>query len=118
MTAEIHDDFFAPRMSRFAPSATTGMSHRAREMIHAGIDVIGKPAGWGQQQRQDWEATNYHQQSDEYSDDWDLGGAIADAQLLFYVGLRAAQQPTMPAWNAGDEFEAARQAAIQTRGAE
>ncbi len=45
MTAEIHDDFFAPRMSRFAPSATTGMSHRAREMIHAGIDVITLSSG-------------------------------------------------------------------------
>lgn len=86
--------------------------------LHAGIDVIGKPPGWGQQQREDWEATNYHQQSDEYSDDWDLAGAIADAQLLFYVGLRAAQQDALPAWNAGDEFEAARKEAIQQRGAE
>ncbi len=86
--------------------------------LHAGIDVIGKPAGWGQQQREDWEATNYHQPSDEYSDDWDLGGAIADARLLFYVGLRAAQQTNMPAWNPADEFEAARKRAIEQRGAE
>ncbi len=86
--------------------------------LHAGIDVIGKPAGWGQQQREDWEATNYHQPSDEYSDDWDLAGAIADARLLFYVGLRAAQQDELPAWNPGDEFEAARQAALQARAAE
>jgi len=85
--------------------------------LHAGIDVIGKPAGWGQQQREDWEATNYHQQSDEYSDDWDLGGAIADARLLFHVGLRAAQQTELPAWNAGDEFEAARRHAIEQRDA-
>ncbi len=86
--------------------------------LHAGIDAIGKPPGWGQQQREDWEATNYHQQSDEYSDDWDLGGAIADARLLFYVGLRAAQQDALPAWNAGDEFEAARKKVIEQRGAE
>jgi len=83
--------------------------------LHAGIDVIGKPPGWGQQQREDWEATNYHQPSDEYSDDWDLGGAIADARLLFYVGLRAAQQTNMPAWNPADEFEAARNRAIAQR---
>lgn len=86
--------------------------------LHAGIDVIGKPAGWGQQQREDWEATNYHQQSDEYSDDWDLGGAIADARLLFYVGLRAAQGDAMPAWNPADEFEAARKEAITQRDSE
>jgi aspartate aminotransferase len=45
MTADIRNDFFAPRMSRFAPSATTGMSHRAREMIQAGFDVITLSSG-------------------------------------------------------------------------
>jgi aspartate aminotransferase len=45
MTTDTHDDFLAPRMARFAPSATTGMSHRAREMIHAGIDVITLSSG-------------------------------------------------------------------------
>ncbi|MGI9522720.1 MAG: pyridoxal phosphate-dependent aminotransferase [Hyphomicrobiaceae bacterium] len=45
MTADVHNSFFAPRMSRFAPSATTGMSHRAREMIQAGIDVITLSSG-------------------------------------------------------------------------
>jgi len=35
-------------------------------------------------------------------------------RLLYYVGLLAAQRSELPRWNSGDEFEAARQAAIQS----
>ncbi len=83
--------------------------------LHSGIDVIGKPDGWGKEQQEKWEATRYHQPSDEYSDDWDLSGAVEDVQLLFYVGLRAATDRAMPQWNPGDEFEAARRDAIEGR---
>jgi len=60
--------------------------------LHSGIEVIGKPEGWGKQQLEEWTKTRYHQPSDEYSDDWDLRGAVDDIRLLFYVGLQAAQQ--------------------------
>ncbi len=83
--------------------------------LHSGIHVIGKPEGWGKKQREAWVQTKYHQPSDEYSDSWDLRGAVLDAQLLFLTGLEIAQQDQMPAWTPGDEFEAARKAAIQAR---
>jgi Zn-dependent M28 family amino/carboxypeptidase len=83
--------------------------------LHPGTDVIGKPEGWGRQQQEEWIATHYHQPSDEYRDDWDLAGAAADTRLLFYTGLQAAQQKVLPAWVAGDEFEAARKAALEAR---
>ena len=83
--------------------------------LHSGTEVIGKPEGWGKQQQEAWVETKYHQPSDEYSDDWDLRGAIADVRLLFYTGLQVAQQRQLPTWNAGDEFEAARKAALQAR---
>jgi hypothetical protein len=81
--------------------------------LHSGIHVIGKPDGWGKQQIEEWTQTKYHQPSDEYEESWDLRGAVEDVRLLYYVGLQAAQQPTMPQWNAGDEFEAARKAALK-----
>ena len=80
--------------------------------FNAGTDVIGKPAGWGKEQRERFEATDYHQPSDELRPDWDFSGAIEDAQLLFYLGLRVANAPRMPAWKPGDEFEAARKKAL------
>ena len=81
--------------------------------LHSGIHVIGKPDGWGKQQIEEWTRTKYHQPSDEYQESWDLRGAVEDVRLLYYVGLQAAGQPTLPQWNAGDEFEAARKAAIK-----
>ncbi|MGI9480600.1 MAG: aminotransferase class I/II-fold pyridoxal phosphate-dependent enzyme, partial [Hyphomicrobiaceae bacterium] len=45
MIPNVQDDFFAPRMSRFGASPTTGMSHRARELMHAGLDVIALSSG-------------------------------------------------------------------------
>jgi Zn-dependent M28 family amino/carboxypeptidase len=81
--------------------------------LHSGIHVRGKPEGWGKEQLEQWVEHIYHQPSDEYREDWDLAGAVEDVQLLFYVGLRAAQQTPLPAWNAGDEFEAARRDALE-----
>jgi Zn-dependent M28 family amino/carboxypeptidase len=81
--------------------------------LHSGTQVIGKPEGWGKQQLEEWIETKYHQPSDEYSDDWDLRGAVDDARLFFYAGLIVARQPDLPRWVPGDEFEAARKAALQ-----
>jgi hypothetical protein len=80
--------------------------------LHSGIHVIGKPEGWGKRQIEEWTETKYHQVSDEYQESWDLRGAVEDVRLLYYVGLQAATKAQMPQWNRGDEFEAARKAAL------
>ena len=80
--------------------------------LGSGVHVIGKPDGWGKEQQRKWTENIYHQTSDEYSDDWNLAGAIQDTKLLFHIGLQAANQPKLPAWKPGDEFEAARLDAI------
>jgi Zn-dependent M28 family amino/carboxypeptidase len=77
-----------------------------------GTDFIGRPAGWGKEQIEKWEATHYHQPSDEFHADWDLSGAVEDVRLDFYLGVKVANQESLPAWNKGDEFEAARQKAL------
>ena len=80
--------------------------------IDSGTDFIGRPAGWGKERIEEWERTKYHQPSDEYSDSWDLSGAVEDVRLLFHVGLLIARDPALPSWTPGDEFEAARKAAL------
>lgn len=80
--------------------------------LDAGTDFIGKPADWGKQQHAEYEAKHYHQQSDEINDSWSFNGMIEDAQLGFYVGLNVANADEMPTWAPGDEFEAARKAAL------
>ena len=77
-----------------------------------GTEFIGKPAEWGKQQVEDYEANRYHQPSDEYDPKWTYDGMIEDARLGFYAGLAIAQDPKLPTWNPGDEFEAARKKAL------
>lgn len=77
-----------------------------------GVEVLGKPAGWGKQQQEQWEATSYHQPSDQMTASWNLEGAVEDSQVGFLCGLSVAQTPELPRWNPGDEFEAARAAAL------
>jgi Zn-dependent M28 family amino/carboxypeptidase len=83
--------------------------------LHSGINVIGKPVGWGKEQLSQWVEKIYHQPSDEYLETWDLSGAVEDTRLLFRVGLRVANQPHLPAWTVGDEFEEARKTALRDR---
>lgn len=78
-----------------------------------GQDFVGRPAGWGKEQIEGYEAVQYHQPSDEYDDTWNMDGAVDDARLGFWVGLLVANADEMPTWVAGDEFEAARIAAIE-----
>ena len=78
----------------------------------SGTDFIGKPEGWGREQYDKYQATNYHQPSDEIDDSWNYDGMIEDSQLGFWTGLTIANADEMPTWVAGDEFEAARKAAL------
>jgi hypothetical protein len=77
-----------------------------------GTEVIGKPAGWGRQKKEEWEEKDYHQPSDELTDDWDLSGAVEDVRLEFWLGVKIANAERMPEWNRGDEFEEARTKAV------
>ena len=75
-------------------------------------DYIGRPAGWGRAQEEEWVEHVYHQPSDEITADWVFDGMVEDASLGFYAGWLIAQADAMPTWNKGDEFEAARNLAL------
>jgi Zn-dependent M28 family amino/carboxypeptidase len=80
--------------------------------LDPGTEYVGRPEGWGVARVEEYEATNYHQPGDELTDDWNFDGMIRDAQFGFLAGLTIANADAMPTWNPGDEFEAARQAAL------
>jgi Zn-dependent M28 family amino/carboxypeptidase len=85
--------------------------------IDVGTDVRGRPSGWGRARQEAWEGAHYHQPTDDLTSDWDLSGAIEDAQLLFLLGAKVADAPLSPSWRPGDEFEAARKKALAAIGA-
>jgi Zn-dependent M28 family amino/carboxypeptidase len=80
--------------------------------LDSGTEFLGKPDDWGKKQVEDYEANRYHQPSDEFDPKWTYDGMIEDARLGFYAGLSIADTPELPAWNPGDEFEAARKKAL------
>jgi len=81
--------------------------------IDPGEDYIGKPAGFGQQKREEYTTNDYHKVSDEIKPGWDLSGEVQDMQLLFEVGRLIANAPTFPQWKPGTEFKARREAMLQ-----
>jgi Zn-dependent M28 family amino/carboxypeptidase len=83
----------------------------------AGTDHVGRPEGWGTQQLDAWLAERYHQPGDELDATWDFHGIVQDARLLFGVALEVAQADAMASWYPGDEFERAREAALEALGA-
>jgi Zn-dependent M28 family amino/carboxypeptidase len=82
-----------------------------------GTDSIGRPAGWGRQQHDEWELKKYHQPGDRLDGTWNFDGMIEDAQLDFLAGWLITQSDAMPTWKPGDEFEGARARALAERAA-
>jgi Zn-dependent M28 family amino/carboxypeptidase len=72
--------------------------------LHTGVDIRGRPEGWGVSREEEWVGALYHQPSDEVTAEWDLSGQVEDAQLLFGIGRAVAETGTPPAWRPGDEF--------------
>ncbi len=77
--------------------------------IGGGVDYMGRPAGWGLKQAEDYTAHRYHQPSDEYRSDFDLSGAAQLAEIVYRFGLSIGNARTVPTWNTDAEFKAARE---------
>ncbi|WP_440875694.1 M28 family metallopeptidase [Thalassotalea sp. PLHSN55] len=46
----------------------------------------------------------YHNLCDEYSDDWDLSGAVQDMQAFFEIGYELSKENVWPKWSESSEF--------------
>jgi Zn-dependent M28 family amino/carboxypeptidase len=103
------------------PDPTPGAGHYYRS-DHFSFARVGVPAfsidpgtlfeghdeAWGEAQFADYVAHHYHQPSDEYRADWDFRGNAKLARFGFVLGWLASEEAKPVAWQAGDEFEAAR----------
>jgi Zn-dependent M28 family amino/carboxypeptidase len=76
-----------------------------------GVDYIGKPPGYAAAKLGRYTAQEYHTVGDVVQPDWEMSGAVQDAELLFYTGYRAAQEAATPQWKPGAEFKALRESA-------
>jgi Zn-dependent M28 family amino/carboxypeptidase len=96
--------FFRSDHFEFAKRGVPGL------YVKAGVDFIGKPAGFGKQKSDEYTERDYHKVTDEIKPDWDLSGGVDDLRLLFEVGYRVAQEDKHPEWKADSEFKARRSA--------
>jgi Zn-dependent M28 family amino/carboxypeptidase len=78
--------------------------------IGGGDDIVGRPAGWGLAQSDDYTAHRYHQPSDEYRSNFDLSGATQLADIVYRFGVALGNARTIPTWNPDAEFRAVREA--------
>jgi Zn-dependent M28 family amino/carboxypeptidase len=70
--------------------------------INPGGDYVEEPAV----DPSDYRDEHYHQASDELREDaWDLSGCERDMRVLMLTALNVANDPQMPRWVPGNEFE-------------
>lgn len=79
----------------------------------SGVSYVGKDENYSKQKRDEYTSKDYHKVSDEVKADWDLTGAVDDAQLLTTIGYRVAQADKFPEWKEGNEFKAKRDAMMK-----
>jgi Zn-dependent M28 family amino/carboxypeptidase len=75
--------------------------------LKEGRDFVGHTKEWGEEKFRAYNTAHYHQPSDEYRDDWDLGGMAQEAEIALAIGRRIADSNEMPRFNPQDEFAAA-----------
>jgi len=84
--------------------------------LNGGTDYPDKPPGWGVEQLDAYIERNYHQPSDELTDDWRFDGIVQDAQFGFFAGVIVANEHSLPIWSERNEFAATRRAALAAAG--
>jgi Zn-dependent M28 family amino/carboxypeptidase len=115
------------RVVKFDPEPEKGFYYRSDHFEFAkngipafdpdeGVEFIGKPDGWGLEQRRIYTAERYHKPADKIQPEWDMSGAVEDAQLYFLIGYRVANDSHMPEWKPGAEFKAIRDASLKAAG--
>jgi Zn-dependent M28 family amino/carboxypeptidase len=112
------------RTLRPDPEAEKGFYYRsdhfnfAKEGVPAlytdtGVEFVGKPTEYSKQKRDEYTEHDYHAPSDQIKPDWDLAGAVEDAELMVAVGYRVANADKFPEWKPGNEFRAKREGMLK-----
>ena len=83
--------------------------------IKGGLDIEGRPAGFGKEQADDYTAHRYHQPTDDYAHIASLDDAAQLGEIVYRFGFQLANSETIPTWNKDAEFRAAREAALRKK---
>lgn len=99
-----------PEKGYFYRSDHFELSKLGVPMIYPNAGTVHKEFGadYVTAKRADYVANRYHKPEDEYSEDWDLTGAVEDLNLYYTMGRMIIDSDKWPGWREGSEFKAAR----------
>jgi Zn-dependent M28 family amino/carboxypeptidase len=78
--------------------------------IENGQNYMGRPAGYGEQMKNDYIDKRYHQPSDEVLPSFRYDGAVQQLRVIVRTAVAVANAPSQPTWNKTSEFRAAGEA--------
>ncbi len=102
--ALLRGEFFRSDHFPLARVGVPGMS------VVSGSQFLGKPAGYGKEQKDKYVAERYHQPSDEILPWFTYDGALQQLRVTVRTAVSIASAPTQPQWQAKSEFRQAGQA--------
>ena len=76
--------------------------------IDGGEDLIEGGREAGKAVSDDYRENRYHGPKDEFDEEWDWAGVMADLQLYYRLGRMMAMSTSWPNWVEGDEFRGIR----------
>lgn len=103
-----------PEKGFFYRSDHFNLAKKGVPMLYAeaGLQVRGKPEGYGKQEAERYGAERYHKPSDEVHAEWDNAGIMQDLNAHFRIGLAISDGNDWPQWADGNEFKAIREASL------
>ena len=96
---DVRGSFFRSDHFPFARAGVPALS------IKPGIDFVGRPKGWGEEQENIYNQQRYHQPSDEYRSSFRYDGLAQEVRVTVRTALAVANNPQRPRWLPSSEFQ-------------
>ena len=96
---DVRGSFFRSDHFPFARAGVPALS------IKPGIDFVGRPQGWGEEQENIYNQQRYHQPSDEFQPTFRYAGLAQEVRVTVRTARAIANDPTMPRWLPTSEFQ-------------
>lgn len=96
---DVRGSFFRSDHFPFARAGVPALS------LKPGVDFVGRPTGWGEEQERIYNEQRYHQPSDEYQPTFRYDGMAQHVRVTVRVARAIANGPELPRWLPRSEFQ-------------